>query len=112
MRAPPVHIWRLGFGFHEDGFKAGEAAACGVWDAVVRRESAAGLVGMMVGEKVDGLSGKRRGATNGEKRQNGHTCKPSEDYDQLGSDFTTNNASPTASTVVVHRDWVDRDDGM
>ena len=89
----------LGFGFHEDGFKAGEAAACGVWDAVVRRESAAGLVGMMVGEKVDGLNGKRREATNGEKRQNGYTCKPSEDYDQLGSDFTTNNASPTASTA-------------
>lgn len=82
----------LGFGFHEDGFKAGEAAAYGVWDAVVRRESAAGLVAVTLSEQVEGRGGKK-----GEKRQNGHTSKPSEDYEQFGRAYTTASTSPTSS---------------
>ena len=86
----------LGFGFHEDGFKAGEAAAYGVWDAVVRRESAAGLARITAGETVDGVTGKER-VRNGEKRQNGHTSKPSDDYDQLGRAFPAASTSPCAT---------------
>ena len=86
----------LGFGFHEDGFKAGEAAAYGVWDAVARRESAAGLVRVTAGETVDGANGKER-AKESEKQQNGHTSKPSEDYDHIDGTCTANSTSPTSA---------------
>ena len=91
----------LGFGFHEDGFKAGEAAAYGVWDAVVRRESGAGLLRVTAGETAGAMNGKE-GGRQGVKRRNGHTSKPSEDYDQHGrtyrSDKTSPSTSPTAAT--------------
>ena len=96
----------LGFGFHEDGYKAGEAAGWGVWDAVVRRESGGGLVKMVTagGGEVDG--GKVNGhhkerVMDGEKRQNGHTSKPSDDYGHNG--FTNGNISPTSPTPTTNK---------